>query len=277
MEKEKVINPKTGKKIDVGGQIYNGLIREGYYYDNGQLIKYKEKFVYDDDEEDDEDEEESEEENVDYDNEEDEEEEFGFNEEPEQEYEHQTANETFLKERYIPDEYDEYEAYEEQNFDTASQSVYPNYVYRQPTIHYERMTHVRCIECNKPIGVLEKSFNKLKSRGLTSEEIYGQLNIKRYCCRQHLDHPPLINSFQVNENKMLGYPNTKVVHVKKTKTLPTNISKNPYLNTNNNNNINVNTNAREFEHGKPIQRTINYQQLQSRPLGSKYRVSYIGK
>jgi len=261
MEKEKIINPKTGKKIDMYGIIYNGLIREGYQYENGELVKPKLKFVESDDELE-ESEEESEEESIDY-------------EDDDEEYEldvHDVEETDFepKKERYIPEEEDE-DYYEEQNY--VTESIYPTYYERRPTMQYERMSHVRCIECNKPISILEKSFKRLKSQGLPSEEIYKRLNLKRVCCRMHLERPPIVNFVQANEEKMMDYPSTKVINVKKSKTL-THISQNPFFD---NTNVNVNTNIRQYEHGQPTQTQINYQQLKTRPLGRKYQVSYIGK
>lgn len=283
MEKEKIINPKTGKKIDMYGDTYNTLIREGYEYNSGELVKRKQRYVEDSDDE--EEEEENEEESIDY--------EGDDSIENEEELEGlEDLNISDKPQRFIPEEVEE-EYYEEQDFVTEPQSVYPTYVYRKPNIVYERMAHVRCIECNKPIGVLEKSFNRLKSQGVPNEEIYQRLGLKRYCCRMHLERPPPINMNQVNVEKMMDYPATKVVNKrdKFTKDTLTNISQNPFLSSvNTNDYIDVNNkkvqgtflndasaNIRRFEHGLPTQTNINYQNLKTRPLGSKYQVSYIGK
>lgn len=268
MEKEKIINPKTGKKIDMYGDTYNTLIREGYEYNRGELVKRKTKYV-----EDDSDEEEEEEEK----------EEIQENEEDEEEKSIDYEEEINLEEleisdkpsRFIPEEVEE-EHYEEQDFEIEPQSVYPTYVYRQPHIQYERMAHVRCIECNKPIGLLEKSFNRLKNEGVPSEEIYKRLQLKRICCRMHLERPPPIHMTQVNMEKIQDYPSTKVIKKQNHEPL-TNISQNPYFTNTNDYKTNVNQNIRRFEHGLPTQTNINYQNLKTRPLGSKYQVSYIGK
>jgi hypothetical protein len=36
-----VINPKSGRKIGIGGRVYNSLIKEGYYLRGSTLIKRK--------------------------------------------------------------------------------------------------------------------------------------------------------------------------------------------------------------------------------------------
>lgn len=42
---DKVINPKSGKAITIGGKLYNSLIEEGYIFKNGELLKTKNRRV----------------------------------------------------------------------------------------------------------------------------------------------------------------------------------------------------------------------------------------
>lgn len=255
MESQKIINPKTGKKIDLYGPKYNELLNEGYIYMNGVLVKpEKQKYV-----------EESEEETSETSSEEDQD--YPYDEEEEEYAEDVEEFVKSQKQTYQP--FEEKEEYFEEKVIEPQGSIYPTFYERKPGVYQERMVHVRCLTCNKPIGVLEKSYLRLKSMGMTPEEAYEKLGIKRYCCKHHLERPPLINFNTANEEKIKDYPSAEPVRVNKT------LSRNPYLSQTN---VNVNTNVRTFEKSEPVQTKINYSQLKSRPLaGGKYKVSYIGK
>lgn len=282
MEPIKIINPKTHKKINVGGVIYNTLKKEGYIENEyGELIKpiLKTKKIisssssgedyYDEDYETDL--------SGDYVYSESEEEinEELYDDDEEEIYTKKTDKKTLPD--YEEEEYEYYEDIYNTIENDTPESLYPTFVYSGVTTPlFERMTHVRCIECNKPISLLEKEYNRLRSSGATPDEAYSKLNIKRYCCKMHLEFPPVVNYNQPNKELIMGSPSAKVI---RSKTIPNKIAinKNPYLKPSSKNIDTVNTNVRVYERGLPVQENKVYKNLKTRPLGSKYTVSYIGK
>jgi DNA-directed RNA polymerase subunit N (RpoN/RPB10) len=56
------------------------------------------------------------------------------------------------------------------------------------------LPHIRCYTCNKLIGQYYDLFNELKSVGLTPEEAFEQLKIKKVCCRVRIANPAIIST-----------------------------------------------------------------------------------
>jgi len=66
------------------------------------------------------------------------------------------------------------------------------------------LPRVRCVECNKPIGCFYKRYDQLKREGVTPIDIFTLLNIKRPCCRMHLEHPQQLTLLEYNSNLVEG-------------------------------------------------------------------------
>ncbi|HSW76370.1 MAG TPA: RpoN/RPB10 RNA polymerase subunit family protein [Candidatus Saccharimonadales bacterium] len=139
---EKVINPKSGIKINVGGKLYNQLIKEGYTRVGDRLV---------------------------------------------------------LQEQ-------------EQQF-----NLIPSFYKRDINLNTYALPPIRCVECNKPLANIYKSYEKLKSEGITPFDIFIQLDIKRECCRMHLQQPEQIPT-TFYQNVQTNVPR-----------IPVGISDNPYL------------------------------------------------
>jgi DNA-directed RNA polymerase subunit N (RpoN/RPB10) len=310
----KVINPisKTKSKITVGGKVYNNLIEQGYVEVNGTMVKNLK--VYDEDTEelvkDFEKQLISDEEDYDTSSDTDSSREFDFDEEEGEfdEYvdyddnEEVTTKATSTRSRT----YD----YEEEDIDYASDTNYQPYYQpynpsmtpvfsrpTQPATYLETLPRIRCHTCSYPVGKLYKSYEEMKKEGYTPEEIFEELEVKRYCCREALEHSQQISTLYGNPNAIYDLPASKTVQnvskLTKNKYLnekTSNLTKNKYLSnekTNKKATTNITTNiTRTYERGMPVNKTYydptsniyHYKSLPTRSLaGSKYSVSYIGK
>ena len=296
MEIQKVKNPKTDGTITVGKKIYNDLIAEGYYLLNGKLVKDESESS-----------EESESEESISENEE--------NEENEETEESVSESETDESEASYDNEGNNAEEYnnasgsgDTQGYSKSTdanesgevinvvESKMPMFRKREISYATEALPVIRCVECNKPLAGIYKNYETLKKEGLTPLEIYTLLNIKRPCCRMHLEHPQQINLFQPYEYIYNGNEiNLSDVKVK------SKLSKNPYLN--NNDEIvtiiegqsrpaygyNIQAGGKDvgrFSAGKPTlqrKKVINNQvyyepvevgMLKNKPINDKYFISY---
>lgn len=43
---------------------------------------------------------------------------------------------------------------------------------------------IRCFTCGKVVANLWKIYNTLKAKGMSSEEIFQKLRVRRYCCKR---------------------------------------------------------------------------------------------
>jgi DNA-directed RNA polymerase subunit N (RpoN/RPB10) len=305
----KVINPisKSKSKIVVGGTIYNNLIEQGYVEQNGTLVK--ELKIYDDETQEIVDEYEKQLQSDEDDNEEssetDSSREFDF--EDEDDFDEFIDNNDDIiatkpkkgKPIYDEDEDIEYDINYQPYYEPFNASTMP--VFSRPTqkqTYLEILPPVRCHTCGKPVGTLYKTYEQMQKEGYTNEEIFEELEIKRYCCRVALEHPQKISSLDVNPNALYDLPSSKNIFtqpaaksVRTTKLsknkylssepLTTKLSKNKYLS-----NAPVVTTGsssyitRNYERNVPVTEEYNVKTIKSlptRPLaGSKYSVSYIG-
>lgn len=310
----KVINPisKSKSKIVVGGTIYNNLISQGYVEQNGTLVKelkiyddetealvdeyeYEKQLQSDDDNDDNDD-------NDEESSETDSSREFDFEDEDDfdefidnNDDDIITAKPKKGKPIYDPDEDIEYDDVNYQPYyEPFNASTMP--VFSRPTqqqTYLEILPPVRCHTCGKPVGTLYKTYEQMKKEGYTNEEIFEELEIKRYCCRVALEHPQKISSLEVNPNALYDLPSSKNIFTqpaaKSVRT--TKLSKNKYLSneplTTKLRNKPVTTTVsssyitRNYERAVPVTEEYNAKTvklLSTRPLaGSKYMVSYIGK
>ena len=150
----KVINPETGRKINVNGRIYNDLIADGYILKRGELVKKKkEKKV---------------------------------KEKKEKEKRISKSPIKKLKPLEIEEER-MIEQLQELNLD-----MMPVFEKQQFDEFFTVLPSVRCKLCGKVTGALYPQYEKLKAQGMEPRDIFEKLNVKRVCCRNELAFPPRI-------------------------------------------------------------------------------------
>ncbi len=114
---------------------------------------------------------------------------------------------------------------EEETEEESEEEIYnekrPFFQKRDIDIPYYEMSHVRCIECNKPIASLHKKYIELREKGMAPLEIYEELGLKRNCCRMNITQSP---KYHLTEMDQL---NQEMNDLKISK-----LSKNPYLKRN---------------------------------------------
>lgn len=308
----KVVNPisKTKSKITVGGKIYNNLIEQGYVEINGALVKNLK--VYDED---------TEELVKDYEkqliSEEEDENEASSETDSSREFDFEDEEEfdEYIEKDYIDDDIEAkpkgrsnntYTDYDEEDIDYTGDATYQPYYQpfnpsmtptfsrpTQKTTYLETFPRVKCHTCSKNIGFKYKMYEEMKNEGYTPEEIFEELEIKRYCCMEALVHPQQMPTVYANPNAIYDLPTAKSSKPKLTKnkylsgeTKTTKLTKNKYLSGEPTKEQVTSTITRDYQRGVPVNRSyydptqnINtYKSLPTRQLaGSKYNVSYIGK
>ncbi|MDR2830436.1 MAG: DNA-directed RNA polymerase subunit N [Methanobrevibacter sp.] len=46
------------------------------------------------------------------------------------------------------------------------------------------MIPIRCMSCGKPVSAYFEEFQARKAEGETPQDVFDDMNIKRYCCRR---------------------------------------------------------------------------------------------